>query len=199
MAVAKAVEQLTKAFRRLPGVGPKTAQRYVFQLLARDRRGAVEIANALHEAVESVRHCRQCNNFSESPVCSICDSPDRNSSQICVVETPADLNAFEDAGAFKGRYFVLMGRISPLDGIGPDDLKVDELLDMLETTPVDEIILATNITLEGDATADYLSERMAGRVRKITRLARGLPLGGELEYMDKGTLIEAFLSRVPTK
>jgi len=198
MAVAKAVDDLTKALRRLPGVGPKTAQRFVFQLLARDRKGATEIANALHNAVESVRHCNQCNNFSESPVCNICNSPARDRSQICVVETPADLNSFEEAGVYRGLYFVLMGKISPMDGIGPDDLNIDELLEVLQTNPVNEVILAMNITLEGDATADYLSELIAERGLKITRLARGLPLGGELEYMDKGTLIEAFHRRVPT-
>ncbi|MDE0310595.1 MAG: recombination mediator RecR [Acidiferrobacterales bacterium] len=197
MTVAKAVDDLTKALRRLPGVGPKTAQRYVFQLLARDRKGATEIVDTLQKAVESVRHCSQCNNFSESPVCSICDSPARDRSQLCIVETPADLNSFEEAGVYQGLYFVLMGKISPMDGIGPDDLNIDELLDVLKSNPVNEIILAMNITLEGDATADYLSERMTEYGCTITRLARGLPLGGELEYMDKGTLIEAFQRRVP--
>ena len=198
MAVAKAVEDLTKAFRRLPGVGPKTAQRYVFQLLARDRKGATDIANALQCAVDSVSHCRRCNNFSETPICSICNSPARDHSQICIVETPADLNSFEEAGVYRGLYFVLMGRISPMEGIGPDDLNITELLQILKDNPVNEIILATNITLEGDATADYLSEVIAEQGLKTTRLARGLPLGGELEYMDKGTLIEAFHRRVPS-
>ena len=198
MAVAKAVEDLTKAFRRLPGVGPKTAQRYVFQLLARDRKGATDIANALQCAVDSVSHCRRCNNFSETPICSICNSPARDQSQICIVETPADLNSFEEAGVYRGLYFVLMGRISPMEGIGPDDLNITELLEILKTNPVNEIILATNITLEGDATADYLAEVIAEQGLKTTRLARGLPLGGELEYMDKGTLIEAFHRRVPS-
>ena len=131
MAVAKAVEDLTKAFRRLPGVGPKTAQRYVFQLLARDRKGATDIANALQCAVDSVSHCRRCNNFSETPICSICNSPARDQSQICIVETPADLNSFEEAGVYRGLYFVLMGRISPMEGIGPDDLNITELLEIL--------------------------------------------------------------------
>ena len=197
MAVSKAVEDLTNALRRLPGVGPKTAQRYVFQLLARDRKGAQEIANTLQVAVESVSHCEQCNNFSETPVCSICKSPGRDRTQICIVETPADLNSFEEAGVYRGLYFVLMGRISPMDGIGPDDLNIKELLKILKSNPIDEIILATNITVEGDATADYLSEIIAEEGLTTTRLARGLPLGGELEYMDKGTLIEAFHRRVP--
>ena len=197
MTVSKAVEDLMKAFRRLPGVGPRTAQRFVFQLLARDRHGAVEIASTLRVAVDNVRHCRQCNNFSESEICNICSSPSRDHSQLCIVETPADLASFEDAGAYQGLYFVLMGRISPLDGIGPDDLGIEELLKTLSQHPIKEIILATNITLEGDATADYLTDLLAKRGFTATRLARGLPLGGELEYMDKGTLIEAFHRRIP--
>ena len=197
MTVSKAVEDLMKAFRRLPGVGPRTAQRFVFQLLARDRHGAAEIASTLRVAVDNVRHCRQCNNFSESEFCNICSSPSRDHSQLCIVETPADLASFEDAGAYQGLYFVLMGRISPLDGIGPDDLGIEELLKTLSQHPIKEIILATNITLEGDATADYLTDLLAKRGVTATRLARGLPLGGELEYMDKGTLIEAFHRRIP--
>ena len=197
MTVSKAVEDLMKAFRRLPGVGPRTAQRFVFQLLARDRHGAAEIASTLRVAVDNVRHCRQCNNFSESEICNICSSPSRDHSQLCIVETPADLASFEDAGAYQGLYFVLMGRISPLDGIGPDDLGIEELLKTLSQHPIKEIILATNITLEGDATADYLTDLLAKRGFTATRLARGLPLGGELEYMDKGTLIEAFHRRIP--
>ncbi len=197
MTVSKAVEDLMKAFRRLPGVGPRTAQRFVFQLLARDRYGAAEIASTLRVAVDNVRHCRQCNNFSESEICNICSSPSRDHSQLCIVETPADLASFEDAGAYRGLYFVLMGRISPLDGTGPDDLGIEELLKTLSQHPIKEIILATNITLEGDATADYLTDLLSKRGFTATRLARGLPLGGELEYMDKGTLIEAFHRRIP--
>ena len=197
MTVSKAVEDLMKAFRRLPGVGPRTAQRFVFQLLARDRHGAAEIASTLQVAVDNVRHCRQCNNFSESEICNICSSSSRDHSQLCIVETPADLASFEDAGAYQGLYFVLMGRISPLDGIGPDDLGIEELFKTLSQHPIKEIILATNITLEGDATADYLTDLLAKRGFTATRLARGLPLGGELEYMDKGTLIEAFHRRIP--
>ncbi len=197
MTVSKAVEDLMKAFRRLPGVGPRTAQRFVFQLLVRDRHGAAEIASTLRVAVDNVRHCRQCNNFSESEICNICSSPSRDHSQLCIVETPADLASFEDAGAYQGLYFVLMGRISPLDGIGPDDLGIEELLKTLSQHPIKEIILATNITLEGDATADYLTDLLVKRGFTTTRLARGLPLGGELEYMDKGTLIEAFHRRIP--
>lgn len=197
MAVSKAVDDLMKAFRRLPGVGSKSAQRMVFQLLARDRVGASMIAEALKFAVENVKHCEQCNNFSEVPVCSICASQKRDRSLLCVVETPADLTSFEDSGVYNGQYFVLMGRISPLDGIGPNEIAVDGLLSRIDEQEFSEIILATNSTVEGDATADYLSDVLSARGLTTTRLARGLPLGGELEYLDKGTLAEAFQRRIP--
>ena len=197
MAVSKAVDDLMKAFRRLPGVGSKSAQRMVFQLLARDRTGASMIAEALKFAVENVKHCEQCNNFSEVPVCSICASQKRDRSLLCVVETPADLTSFEDSGVYNGLYFVLMGRISPLDGIGPNEIAVDGLLSRIDERGFSEVILATNSTVEGDATADYLSDVLSMRGLTTTRLARGLPLGGELEYLDKGTLAEAFQRRIP--
>ncbi len=197
MAITKAVEDLTRAFRRLSGVGPKTAERYTFQLLARDRQAAAEIATALMFATENVTHCSRCNNFSETATCSLCDSPSRDDSQLCIVETPADLNSFEDTGIYQGLYFVLMGRISPLDGIGPEDLSIDELLNNLDHHPIKEIIIATNSTIEGDTTAEFLSNLLAKHGHRTTRLARGLPLGGELEYMDKGTLIEAYQRRIP--
>ncbi len=197
MAVSKAVDDLMKAFRRLPGVGSKSAQRMVFQLLARDRIGASMIAEALKFAVENVKHCEQCNNFSEIPVCSICASQKRDRSLLCVVETPADLTSFEDSGVYNGLYFVLMGRISPLDGIGPNEIAVDGLLSRIDERGFSEVILATNSTVEGDATADYLSDVLSMRGLTTTRLARGLPLGGELEYLDKGTLAEAFQRRIP--
>ena len=197
MAVSKAVDDLMKAFRRLPGVGSKSAQRMVFQLLARDRVGASMIAEALKFAVENVKHCEQCNNFSEVPVCSICASQKRDRSLLCVVETPADLTSFEDSGVYNGLYFVLMGRISPLDGIGPNEIAVDGLLSRIDERGFSEVILATNSTVEGDATADYLSDVLSMRGLTTTRLARGLPLGGELEYLDKGTLAEAFQRRIP--
>ena len=197
MAVSKAVDNLMKAFRRLTGVGSKSAQRMVFQLLARDRIGASMIAEALKFAVENVKHCEQCNNFSEVPVCSICASQKRDRSLLCVVETPADLTSFEDSGVYNGLYFVLMGRISPLDGIGPNEIAVDGLLSRIDERGFSEVILATNSTVEGDATADYLSDVLSMRGLTTTRLARGLPLGGELEYLDKGTLAEAFQRRIP--
>ena len=197
MSTTKAVEDLIKSFRRLTGVGPKTAQRFTFQLLAQDRGAASAIANALQFAIENVTHCKHCNNFSESSVCSICQVPDRDKTLLCIVETPADLNSFEATGVYNGYYYVLMGRISPMEGIGPDDLNVSELLINLSGRPVEEIIIATNSTIEGDATADFLSNLLTKNNYSITRLARGLPLDGELEYMDKGTLIEAFQRRVP--
>ena len=196
MIITKAVNDLMESLRRLPGVGEKTAQRFVFHLLARDRVAAQQIVDSLHNAIESVTHCKICNNFSESEICKICASS-RDHSQLCVVETPADLTAFEESGTYNGLYFVLMGRISPLDGIGPDDLGIHNLLTTLRDNAVEEVILATNITIEGDATASYLSELLIRQGYMITRIARGLPLGGEIEYMDKGTLIEAFQRRTP--
>ncbi len=197
MTVTKAVEDLANAFRRLSGVGPKTAQRYTFQLLARDRVAAAQIADTLKFAIDHVSHCKRCNNFSESPTCRICASPSRDESKLCIVETPADLTSFEDTGVYQGLYFVLMGRISPLEGIGPDDLGINELMETLSNHPVKEIIIATNSTVEGDATAEFLTKMLAKHGYHATRLARGLPLGGEIEYMDKGTLIEAFQRRIP--
>ena len=196
MSVSKAVEDLLTAFRRLPGVGPKTAQRFVFHLLARDRPSAFQIVDSLRNAAEKVRHCSRCNNFSESPLCSICRSPDRDRTKLCIVETPADLSTFEAAGAYDGLYFVLMGRISPIDGIGPNELGISELLETINSNPISEIILATNITVEGDATANYLTDLLSSSGSKTTQLARGIPVGGELEYMDQGTLVEAFQRRV---
>ena len=197
MTVSRAIDDLMRAFRRLPGVGPKTAQRYVFQLLARDREGALQIASTLKFAADNIQHCQQCNNFSETPICSICSSHKRDHSLLCVVEKPADLTTFEESGAYNGIYFVLMGRISPLDGIGPDELAVDQLLEYVARQQPSEIILATNSTVEGDATADYLTNLLSQYESTTTRLARGMPLGSELEYLDKGTLAEALQRRIP--
>ena len=193
MKEGRAIEQLKRALRRLPGVGPKTAQRMAFYLLERDRDGASQLAEALTEAVSTVRHCARCNNFSEEDLCAICTSGKRDESLLCVVETPADLAIIEQAGAFSGYYLVLMGHLSPLDGIGPDDLAVQHLLKVL--LAVREVILATNLTIEGEATADYLSDLMAKYEVQISRLARGVPVGGELEYMDANTLNQAFSDR----
>ncbi len=197
MKTPQPVEDLLSAFRALPGVGPRTAQRYVFELLARDREAGASLAASLQGALESVRHCRRCNSFSETEICSICASPARDATQLCIVETPADMASFEDSGAYQGLYFVLMGRISPMDGIGPEDLGIRELLALLDTNPIREVVIATNSTIEGDATADYLIDVLAERGLAATRLARGLPYGGELEYLDKSTLVEAFQRRIP--
>ena len=193
----KAIELLKQALRRLPGVGPKTAQRMAFHLLERDRAGAQLIAEALLQAVDKVSHCERCNNFSENALCDICGSDRRDPSLLCIVETPADLESVENSNVYKGMYFVLMGHLSPLDDIGPDELGIDRLLAVLDRHTVNEIILATNLTSEGEATADYVSELTRNRDINITRLARGLPVGGELEYMDQGTLAQAFGGRRP--
>ncbi len=170
-----------------------------FHLLERDREGARQIEEAIHQALHRVTHCRRCNNFSETELCHICNSPHRDLSCICVVETPADLDVIEQAGIYRGGYFVLMGSLSPLDDIGPDQLGVNQLLALLENTPVNELILATNLTIEGQATADFLIDLMAPKGVTITRLARGLPMGGELEYMDPATLNQAFEGRNPVR
>ena len=195
MADGQAIERLKQALRRLPGVGPKTAQRMAFHLLERDREGGRILADALTEAVASINHCRRCNNFSEEELCAICTSGKRDPGLLCVLETPADLDTIEQAGAYGGFYFVLMGHLSPLDGIGPDQLGVERLLQILGEQPVKEVILATNLTVEGEATADYLSDLLEEHAVSVSRLARGVPAGGELEYMDANTLNQAFSDR----
>jgi recombination protein RecR len=190
-----AIEALKQALRRLPGVGPKSAQRMAFHLLARDRDGARQIAEALRVALDRVGHCRRCNDFSEDELCSLCASPRRDRSLLCVVESPADLSSIEQSNAFQGQYFVLMGRLSPLDGIGPDELGIDRLEALLDEGQVKEIILATNLTVEGEATAHYISELARTRGIRATRIAYGVPVGGELEYTDRGTLARALSGR----
>lgn len=195
MGPTSAIAALQQALKCMPGVGPKSAQRMAFHLLERDRSGAAEILATLDHALKTVRHCSRCNNFSASELCSICSSTGRNPELLCVLETPADLESVEQAGIFKGMYFVLMGHLSPLDGIGPDELGIKRLIQLLESKAIREIILATNLTVEGEATADYIGEIARKRMIKVTRLARGLPMGGELEYMDQGTLSQAFEGR----
>ncbi len=189
------IERLKQALRRLPGVGPRTAQRIAFHMLERDRDGARLLAEALIDATQRVNHCRRCNNFSEAELCSICLSGKRNDELLCVVETPADLDTIEQAGAYNGLYLVLMGHLSPLDGIGPDELAVDLLVGNIKEHLVTEVILATNLTVEGEATADYLSVLLEDYEVVVSRLARGVPVGGELEYMDSNTLSQAFSDR----
>jgi recombination protein RecR len=179
----------------MPGVGQKSAQRIAFHLLERDREGASQLSAALAEAMAGIGHCRRCRMFTEQELCSICSAPGRDVSQLCVVESPADVMALEDATGFRGRYFVLMGHLSPLDGIGPDELGLGQLEDWLAGGEVQELIIATNPTVEGDATAHYLADLAAQRGVKASRIAHGVPLGGELEYVDGGTLSHAFYGR----
>jgi len=166
-----------------------------FHLLERDREGARQIGEAIRQALSRVSHCSRCNNFSEETLCQICDSSKRESGILCVVETPADLEAIEQAGIYQGMYFVLMGHLSPLDDIGPDQLGINQLLELLGNADIGEVILATNLTLEGQATGDFLLNLLQGRSIEVTQLARGMPIGGELEYMDPGTLNQAFSDR----
>ena len=195
MSDSPAIEALKQALRRLPGVGPKTAQRMAFHLLERDRDGARQIAEAVRNALERVGHCRRCNNFSEQEVCPLCASDRRDAGLMCVVESPADLLSLEQSAVYNGRYFVLMGHLSPLDGIGPDELGIPQLEALLDQGGVRELILATNLTVEGEATAHYVGELARARRILVTRIAHGVPLGGELEYTDRGTLARAFSGR----
>ncbi|MES2932455.1 MAG: recombination mediator RecR [Pseudomonadota bacterium] len=189
---------LTEALRRLPGVGPKSAQRMAFHLLQHDREGAAMLGRALSEAVEKIQHCSRCNTFTENPICTTCGDTDRDRSLLCVVETPADQLMIEQTLTFKGLYFVLMGRLSPLDGIGPKDIHLEKLIARATDGAVAEVVLATNFTNEGEATAHYISEMLKVRGLKVSRLARGVPVGGELEYVDAGTIARAMLDRRAT-
>jgi recombination protein RecR len=192
---AKGLERLVEALRVLPGVGPRSAQRMAYHLLQHDRAGAGQLAQALSQALETVQRCAKCNNFSEDEVCSLCCSPRRDASLLCVVETPADLAMVEQTVSYSGMYFVLMGRLSPLDGVGPRDIGLDRLQARVAEGEVREVILATNFTNEGEATAHYIAEMLRARGIRVSRIARGVPLGGELEYVDAGTLSQALLER----
>ena len=195
MSDTDAIDALVQALRRLPGIGIRSANRIAFHLLQHDRRGAEILAAALRAAVQKVRHCRLCHTFTEQEVCAICSDPRRDTTQLAVVETPADQAALERTGAFAGRYFVLMGRLSPLDGIGPGDIGLQQLLDRAGDGVVQEVILATNFTAEGEATAHVIAQALKNRGLKVTRLARGVPAGSELEYVDLGTVAHAFVDR----
>ncbi len=186
---------LIDALRVLPGVGPKSAARMAYHLLQRDRNGAARLSMALTGALERLHHCQRCNNFSETPVCEICASPRRDGRQLCVVEMPADLNRLEETQAYKGLYFVLMGRLSPLDGIGPKEIGLERLIERARDGETEEVILATNFTAEGEATAHYAGELLKARGLQVTRIARGLPAGGELEHVDGMTIAQALLDR----
>ncbi len=195
MKYTPTLARLIESLRCLPGVGPKSAQRMAFHLLERDRVGGRKLGEALAEALASVGHCRRCRMLTESDLCAICASPQRNLAQLCVVESPADVVAIEQSGGFRGRYFVLMGHLSPLDGIGPAELGLDEFEQILAAGEVGEVILATNPTVEGEATAHYLGELALRRGIKASRIAHGVPVGGELEYVDGGTLAHALAGR----
>jgi recombination protein RecR len=190
-----ALEHLIDSLRCLPGVGPKSAQRMAYYLLQRDRKGADNLSVALGNALEVVGHCQLCNTFSEQPICPLCDSNNRDKSLLCVVEMPTDLLMLENTHAYTGMYFVLMGRLSPLDGIGPKEIHLDKLIKRAQDGVVQEVILATNYTVEGDATAHYISELLKARGVKTSRIARGMPMGGEIEYVDSGTLAQAMMER----
>lgn len=189
------LESLIEALRCLPGVGPKSAQRMAYYLLQRDRQGAKHLADSLGQALLAIRHCQRCNTLTEADICERCLSSRRDASQLCVVETPVDMNMMEQSHAYNGLYYVLMGRISPLDGVGPRELKLERLLARACDGIVQEVILATNYTNEGEATAHYLSELLKSRGIGVSRIARGVPVGGELEYVDSGTLAQAVRER----
>lgn len=194
MSFSPLIQQLIDAFRCLPGVGPKTAQRMAFHLLERERDGASQLAEAINRAVAEVGHCKSCRTLSETELCEICSDSSRDTHQICVLESPVDMLAIEQTGGFNGRYFVLMGHLSPIDGIGPDDLGLDLLFEQINDG-VDELILATNPTVEGEATAHYIAEQVKDSGIKVTRIAHGVPVGGELEFVDGGTLAHALAGR----
>lgn len=194
------IDQLIEAFRRLPGVGPKSAQRMVLHFLEKDRKGGKALAQALIDAMDGVGQCERCRTLAEETLCRICQNPARDHHTICVVETPADVFAVEQTASYKGLYFVLMGHLSPIDGIGPDEIGIALLVDMVKSSDVTEVILATNPTVEGEATAYFIAEQLKTpelkeRGMKVSRIAHGVPVGGELEYIDGGTLVHSFAGR----
>jgi recombination protein RecR len=195
MRAPPALDALVSALRRLPGVGPRSAQRYAYHLLQHDREGAEMLSRALADAGTRIRHCARCNTFTELEICDTCTSPLRDPTLLCVVESPADQLMVEQTLAFGGLYFVLMGRLSPLDGIGPKEIHFDRLLARATDGNVLEVILATNFTQEGEATAHYIGEMLRARGLKVSRLARGVPVGGELEYVDAATVAQAMRDR----
>ena len=195
MAETNSLEALIQALRRLPGVGAKSASRMAFHLMQHDRPGALALSRALRDAADSVLHCERCNTFTQTEVCATCLDVRRDHSTLCVVETPADQSALERTGAYQGLYFVLMGKLSPLDGIGPNDIGLKKLFDRAQDGTVQEVILATNFTAEGEATAYVIAEGLKARGLRPTRLARGVPVGSELEYVDLGTIAHALVDR----
>ncbi len=199
MKFSPALQDLMDALRCLPGVGPKSAQRMTLHLLERDREGASALSSALQAAVDKVDHCSRCRNFTELDVCEICADPKRDATTICVVETPGDVLAVEQSGSYRGVYFVLMGHLSPIDGIGPAEIGLDKFQQRVIDEGIDEVILATNPTVEGEATAYYLIDMLQPRGVRVSRIAHGVPLGGELEYVDGSTLAHALSGRRPVE
>ena len=195
MRFSPLLEQLIEALRCLPGVGPKSAQRMALQLLTRGRENGMRLAKSLTDAMQHIQHCQQCRIFSETPLCEICMSPHRDASLLCIVENPIDVSVIEQTGSYKGKYFVLLGKLSPLDGIGPDEIGIPQLKSHFEKNDTKEVILATNPTVEGDATAHYISELAKHFKIKVTRIAHGVPIGSELEYIDSSTLAHALAGR----
>ncbi len=189
------IDGLIAAFQVLPGIGPKSAQRMALDVLQRNREGGMRLARALTDSVEKVVHCRDCHTLTEAGQCRLCADADRDDGVLCVVESPADILAIEQAGGFRGRYFVLNGRLSPIDGVGPEDLALDRLAARVRALDVQEVILATNPTVEGEATAHYIAGLLEDEVADITRIAHGVPIGGELEYADGGTIVHALQGR----
>lgn len=189
------LDELIEALRCLPGVGAKSAQRMAHHLLQRERRGAQRLARAIEAALSTLTHCERCNAFSQTTVCARCSDPARDAALVCVVESPADMEAIEQTHTYRGLYYVLMGHLSPLDGIGPKELELERLLSRLAAPEVREVVLATNFTNEGEATAHWIAERVRPRGVTVTRLARGVPLGGELEYVDAATVAHALIDR----
>jgi recombination protein RecR len=193
--ISPLIDQLVDALRILPGVGPKSAQRMALHLLRSNREGARALADALRTAADHVGYCRTCRTFCETPECGLCTDARRDASLLCVVESPADILAIEQAGGYRGRYFVLHGRLSPIDGVGPDALGLDSLEALVARGGIEEVILATNTTVEGEATAHYVSEILRATGTRLTRIAHGVPIGGELEYVDGGTIVHALRGR----
>lgn len=195
MQFSPLVDELVAALRCLPGIGPKSAQRMALHILQRNREGGLRLSSSLSKAIEGVGNCRQCRLLTDADICPICASAKRDRTLMCVVEHPADVAAIEQSGSYRGLYFVLMGHLSPLDGIGPEQIGVDLLVRRVRDEQIAEVILATNPTVEGEATAHYIVDQLRGLPTIVTRIAQGVPLGGELEFIDGGTLLHAFAGR----
>ena len=196
MAFSPLITQLIAQLRCLPGIGPKSAQRMAFHLLERGRSEGLQLAKIIEQAIHKIGHCEKCRSLSETPLCTLCANPNRDNSLLCVVETPIDVMAIEQTASYRGQYFVLMGRLSPLDGIGPEEIGIKHFVQRIQTNPPEEVILATNPTIEGEATAHYLAELLKQQNIKISRIAHGVPLGSELEFIDGNTLTRSLHSRV---